>query len=115
MMKKTAFFLASLLLGSAATFAQMTCVVAHRGYWDAEGSAQNSIRALVKADSIDCYGSEFDVWMTADGKLVVNHDASFKGLTIEAARAAAHRQLDLELDAQEKGSSSTYANTEKRA
>ena len=87
MMKKTAFFLASLLLGSAATFAQMTCVVAHRGYWDAEGSAQNSIRALVKADSIDCYGSELDVWMTADKKLVVNHDPDINGIHIETAKA----------------------------
>lgn len=42
-----------------------------------------------------------------------NEDSS--AVDREAARAAAHRQLDLELDAQEKGSSSTYANTEKRA
>ena len=52
-MNKSLIFFASLLLGSAAASAQMTCVVAHRGYWDVEGSAQNSIRALVKADSID--------------------------------------------------------------
>ena len=71
-----------------ATAAAQPKVIAHRGFWDAPGSAQNSIRALVKADSIGCWGSEFDVWMTADGKLVVNHDASFKGVTIETARAA---------------------------
>lgn len=58
-------------------------VIAHRGYWDTEGSAQNSIRALVKADSINCFASEFDVWMTADSVLVVNHDPSINGVNIE--------------------------------
>ena len=61
-------------------------VVCHRGYWDTEGSAQNSIRSLVKADSIGAWGSEFDVWMTADGVLVVNHDATFDGITIETSK-----------------------------
>lgn len=61
-------------------------VICHRGYWDADGSAQNSIRSLVKADSIGAWGSEFDVWMTADGVLVVNHDASYDGVTIETSK-----------------------------
>lgn len=58
-------------------------VVAHRGYWDIEGSAQNSIRALIKADSIQCDACEFDVWLTADKKLVVNHDDNMNGYVIE--------------------------------
>ena len=37
--------------------AQSTQVIAHRGYWKTEGSAQNSLKALEKADSIGCYGS----------------------------------------------------------
>lgn len=57
--------------------------VAHRGHWQPAGSAQNSIRSLVKADSIGCYGSEFDVWITSDDVLVVNHDSSIKGDVIE--------------------------------
>ncbi|MDY6293408.1 MAG: glycerophosphodiester phosphodiesterase family protein [Bacteroidales bacterium] len=61
-------------------------VICHRGYWDVEGSAQNSIRSLVKADSIGAWGSEFDVWMTADGVLVVNHDESYGGVVIETAK-----------------------------
>ena len=61
-------------------------VICHRGYWVIEGSAQNSIRSLVKADSIGAWGSEFDVWMTADGVLVVNHDATFDGVTIETSK-----------------------------
>ena len=62
-------------------------VVAHRGYWKADGSAQNSIRSLVKADSIGCFASEFDVWMTKDGHLVVNHDATYNGLEIQKSKA----------------------------
>lgn len=60
-------------------------VVAHRGYHRAEGSAQNSIRSLVKADSIGAWGSEFDVWSTADGKLYVNHNADINGVVIETS------------------------------
>ena len=62
-------------------------VVAHRGYWNADGSAQNSRRALIKADSIECWGSEFDVWMTKDGVLFVNHDATINGIEIQNSRA----------------------------
>ena len=76
-----------LLVAAAVTLAASAQeVICHRGYWDAEGSAQNSIRSLVKADSIGAWGSEFDVWMTADGKLVVNHDETFGGVTIETAK-----------------------------
>ena len=70
-------------------------VIAHRGYWDAPGSAQNSIRALVKADSIGCYGSEFDVWLTSDGVAVVNHDSTFKGVKIEDSPYSAVKNLKL--------------------
>jgi glycerophosphoryl diester phosphodiesterase len=52
-----------------------TEVIAHRGYWKTDGSAQNSIAALMKADSIRVYGSEVDVWLSSDGIPVVNHDA----------------------------------------
>lgn len=88
-MKKTTLFLslaaaASISLTAAAAKPE---VIAHRGYWDAEGSAQNSIRSLVKADSIGCYASEFDVWMTADSVLVVNHDPSINGVDIEHSPA----------------------------
>lgn len=41
-----------------------TKVIAHRGYWDCEGSAQNSIASLKKAAEAGVYGSEFDVQMT---------------------------------------------------
>lgn len=60
-----------------------TKVIAHRGFWETENSAQNSIASLRKAAAIKCYGSEFDVQMTADGELVVFHDAKVQGKVIE--------------------------------
>lgn len=53
-----------------------TQIIAHRGYWKTDGSAQNSITALEKADSIAVFGSEVDVWISRDGIPVVNHDES---------------------------------------
>ena len=50
-------------------------IIAHRGYWKTEGSAQNSVAALMKADALDVYGSEVDIWLSSDGVPVVNHDA----------------------------------------
>ena len=48
-------------------------VIAHRGYHK-DGAAQNSVAALAKAQELGIYGSEFDVWITADGKVVICHD-----------------------------------------
>lgn len=76
-------FLLIACLAAAASMAAQPKVIAHRGYWRAQGSAQNSVRALVKADSIACHASELDVWLTTDGKLFVNHDGTFKGVKIE--------------------------------
>ena len=87
---------AMLLAACAAMQAQQTQVIAHRGFWKTAGSAQNSIAALVKADSIHCYGSEFDVWLTTDGHLVVNHDDTFKGVTIQDATAAVSTAVRLD-------------------
>lgn len=60
-----------------------TKVISHRGYWKTEGSAQNSVTSFLKADSIGSYGSELDVWLTADSVLIANHDRVFKGLAME--------------------------------
>ena len=59
---------------AALSIQAQTQVIAHRGYWKAEGSAQNSLASLRKAAEAKVYGSEFDVQMTADGIVVVNHD-----------------------------------------
>lgn len=58
-------------------------VIAHRGAWKANGLPQNSIASLNEAVRLQCEGSEFDVWMTADGVPVVNHDADFLEMPIE--------------------------------
>lgn len=57
-------------------------VIAHRGAWKAEGHPENSIAALKHAIALNCTGSEFDVQMTADDILVINHDKDFEGILI---------------------------------
>lgn len=59
-----------------------TKIIAHRGYWKCEGSAQNSIASLQKAAEAKLYGSEFDVQLTKDKNVVVNHDDSIHGMRI---------------------------------
>ena len=54
--------------------------IAHRGDWN--GNAENSRASLQKALQNNYYGSETDVWMTKDGRLMVNHDPSYSGYTI---------------------------------
>ena len=58
-------------------------VIAHRGYWQTYGSAQNSIRSLERAVEVGVYGSEFDVHMTKDSVLVLFHDNTINGLKIQ--------------------------------
>lgn len=75
--------------------AQTTQVIAHRGFWRTEGSSQNSLTALAKADSIGCYGSEFDVWLAKDNELVVNHDPVYKMRPMETTSSKALTGLKL--------------------
>ena len=56
------------------TFAD-NIVVAHRGAWKKNNFPENSIASLKHAIELKCTGSEFDVWMTADDSLVINHDS----------------------------------------
>lgn len=60
-----------------------TAIIAHRGAWKKNGYPENSIAALREAIRLNCYGSEFDVRMTADDSLVINHDPAYNKLTIE--------------------------------
>ncbi len=84
-----------LLLAMTATATAQTRIVAHRGHWKTEGSAQNSITSLHKAAEAGCWGSEFDVWVTADGVCVINHDATIDGVRIETSKYADLRNLRL--------------------
>lgn len=58
-------------------------VIAHRGAWKTAGLPQNSIASLKKAIQLGCMGSEFDVQMTSDDTLIINHDPVYAGDTIE--------------------------------
>lgn len=71
-----------LLLGCGSLQAQNIC--AHRGFWKCEeaGHAQNSIASLRQAQEHGFWGSEFDVRLTADDVVVVNHDPWLNGISI---------------------------------
>lgn len=58
-------------------------VIAHRGAWKKNGLPENSVASLREAIRLQCAGSEFDVRMTADDSLVINHDPHYNNLEIE--------------------------------
>jgi glycerophosphoryl diester phosphodiesterase len=57
--------------------------IAHRGAWKTDTLPQNSIASLRKAIDLKVAGSEFDVRMTKDEVLIINHDALYAEDTIE--------------------------------
>ncbi|MEO6287176.1 MAG: glycerophosphodiester phosphodiesterase family protein [Dyadobacter sp.] len=71
-------------------------VIAHRGAWKNTGATENSIGALEHAIKLGCYGSEFDVHMSADSVLFVLHDHAIKGTHIEKSTAQELSQIKLE-------------------
>ncbi len=60
-----------------------TKVIAHRGAWKNTGVPENSIAALNHAIDLGCYGSEFDVHLSADSIPFILHDHSIQGTHIE--------------------------------
>lgn len=71
-MKKIILGLAVL---STVVMKAQTQIIAHRGYFQAEPpTTENSLKSLENAQKLKIYGSEFDVRMTKDGVLVINHD-----------------------------------------
>ncbi|MDO5523522.1 MAG: glycerophosphodiester phosphodiesterase family protein [Bacteroidia bacterium] len=89
----------TLLFSHFIFYASAQEIIAHRGYWKTDGGAQNSIAALMKADAIEAYGSEVDIWLSSDGVPVVNHDADVtlngKKLLVQETPAATLRQVKL--------------------
>lgn len=56
-------------------------LIAHRGaHNNAQGIIENTLAAFNLAKELGCWGIEFDVRVTADKVLVVNHDATLKRL-----------------------------------
>ncbi len=66
----------------SASLAQ-TSVIAHRGSWKQSNNPQNSIASFKEAIAQKTYGSEFDVHLTKDNILVLNHDHDYYGLDVE--------------------------------
>ena len=63
-------------------------VIAHRGAWKKNNFPENSIASLKHAIELNCTGSEFDVRMTADDSLIINHDPNYNKLQIEKTNYA---------------------------
>ncbi len=76
------------------TFHQ-TKIIAHRGAWKAIGTSQNSVASLKEAIAKGYFGSETDVHLTADSQLVINHDATWGGLTVQKSTLAVLRKTKL--------------------
>lgn len=70
-------------------------VIAHRGAWKGAALPHNSIASLNRAIALNCFGSEFDVQLSADSVLYVNHDADIQGHTIEKTTSDVLDQLKL--------------------
>ncbi|MBZ4189124.1 family 16 glycosylhydrolase [Niabella beijingensis] len=58
-------------------------IVAHRGAFKKNQLPENSIASLRHAIQLKCTGSEFDIQMTSDDSLVINHDPHYNKLMIE--------------------------------
>lgn len=70
-------------------------VVAHRGAFLKNKFPENSIASLKEAIRLGCTGSEFDVRMTIDDSLVINHDPAFQKKVIDKTAFADLRKLSL--------------------
>lgn len=81
-MKKTLLVIIVIALAQSGLLAQ-TSIIAHRGVWKNTQDPQNSLASLQSAVDQKLWGSEFDVHLTKDDVLVVNHDHDFYGLEIE--------------------------------
>ncbi|HEY0677480.1 MAG TPA: glycerophosphodiester phosphodiesterase family protein [Chitinophagaceae bacterium] len=85
-----AMFLISLIFSCTTTKQNMSAVqfaanpvIAHRGAFKKNNLPENSIAALREAIRLQCTGSEFDVRMTADDSLIINHDPHYQQLEVE--------------------------------
>ncbi|MEH6306639.1 glycerophosphodiester phosphodiesterase family protein [Olivibacter sp. CPCC 100613] len=88
-MKKQFFLMTAICLFTfmQSTYAQFNknIVIAHRGAWKQANLPENSLASLNHASELGCHGSEFDVYLTKDNILVVNHNKDFYGIDIETA------------------------------
>lgn len=86
---RTAFAASIILLASITAGAQhKIAITAHRGFWkcEAAGNSENSIASLREAQNAGLWGSEFDAHLTADNKILINHDNTRGGKEIEQTK-----------------------------
>jgi len=86
-MKKSLVLLTVISSLSLSAVAQSK-IIAHRGAWKHTQAPQNSIKSLEEAIQLKVWGAEFDVHLTKDDVLVVNHDNDFYGIDIATATYA---------------------------
>ncbi|MBR4213255.1 MAG: glycerophosphodiester phosphodiesterase [Bacteroidales bacterium] len=85
---KRLFYLAALALAVAgcnpAPSHPKTAIIAHRGFWNCEEAAfsENSIASLRMAQEKHFWGSEFDLQLSADDTVMVNHNPRIRGMKI---------------------------------
>lgn len=91
-MRKYLLPLALIFLTAGFSFAGPQ-IIAHRGYWDCSGSAENSVAALKNAAALKIYGTEFDVRLTADGVPVVFHDDRVNGVPVSDLTCAEMKKI----------------------
>ena len=72
-----------------------TQTIAHRGDWKHDGSAQNSRTSLQRALDLRIFGSEIDIWLTTDGRIMVDHDGKRKGISLQDTCFKACKRLML--------------------
>lgn len=95
-MVKYLFFSICIFLSGCVTSGKMNTsknfppnkVIAHRGAFKNTGAPENSLAALKAAIKMGCGGSEFDIHMTSDEVVVINHDHDFLGIPIETSTYA---------------------------
>ena len=74
-MKNSFFIFVSCFLLLSCQTSKHSKLIAHRGYWNTEGSHENSLSSLKNAMALGVYGSECDVRQTKDGVLVLFHNS----------------------------------------
>ncbi|MBB6329063.1 glycerophosphoryl diester phosphodiesterase [Chryseobacterium sediminis] len=79
-------FILGLAVLSTVMMKAQTQIIAHRGYFQTQPpTTENSLQSLENAQKLKIYGSEFDVRMTKDGVLVINHDEHHGKMEISEA------------------------------
>lgn len=71
-------------------------VIAHRGAWKNTQTPQNSLASLEEAIKLGCEGSEFDIHLSSDSVLFINHDPEFQGYELEKTPSSVLSSLKLQ-------------------